>query len=77
MAAIVGVIHGSLFHLIFGHELSELSAGLGLGVVGGIVGGALGSAIPPAVLAIGEANLISTTILAWSALALGRLLRIC
>ena len=77
LSAIVGIFHGSLFHLFFGSRLPQLPAILSFGVAGGLLGGLLGIWIPPAVLAIGDTNLIAASAGAWTALAVGRLFRFC
>ena len=48
-----------------------------LRLIGGIFGAVVGSMIPPAVLAIGDTNLIATTICAWLVLGIARLFRFC
>lgn len=77
LAALVGVIHGALFHLVFGKGLRQLPAHLVVGFSASLAGGLLGTMIPPAVLAIGDTNLISTGLCAWGALVIARLLRFC
>jgi hypothetical protein len=70
-------MHGALFHLLFGWGFRQLGMQLVLGTLGGILGAVVGSMIPPAILAIGDTNLISTTICAWLALGIARLFRFC
>lgn len=77
LAALLGVIHGALFHLVFGKGVGQLPVHLVLGLTASLAGGLLGTMIPPAVLAIGDTNLISTALCAWGALAIARLLRFC
>ena len=78
LAAFAGLMHGALFHLLFGRGFRQLGLQLLIGLAGGAVGGALvGAMIPPAILAIGDTNLIATTICAWLALGIARLFRFC
>ncbi|MBI4212699.1 MAG: hypothetical protein HY534_00120 [Chloroflexi bacterium] len=77
LSALIGVVHGSLFHIFFGKGLRQLASGLGFAVAGAVLGGLLGIWIPPAILAIGDTNLIATTLAAWAALAVGRVFRFC
>lgn len=77
VAGLFGIIHGSLFHILFGAALRQLPPALGIALAGSLTAGLLGTAIPPATLAIGEANLIATAIGAWLALGIGRLFRLC
>lgn len=77
LAALVGVFHGGLFHVLLGSELRAIPRALGLAIGGSLAGGLLGTVIPPAVLAIGDTNLIATSLCAWGALGIGRLFRIC
>jgi len=77
LAAFVGLMHGALFHLLLGHGFRQLGIQLVLGTLGGILGAIVGSMIPPAILAIGDTNLIATTICAWLTLGIARLFRFC
>ena len=78
LAAFVGLMHGALFHLLFGRGFRQLGLQLLIGMVGGVLGGAVvGAMIPPAILAIGDTNLIATTVCAWLALGIARLFRFC
>ncbi len=77
LAAFVGLMHGALFHLLFGRGFRQLGMQLLIGTVGGVLGGVMGSMIPPAILAVGDTNLIATTICAWLALGIARLFRFC
>ena len=77
LAAFVGLMHGALFHLLFGRGFRQLGIQLLLGALGGIAGAIVGSMIPPTVLAIGDTNLVATTICAWLALGIARLFRFC
>jgi len=77
LAAFVGLIHGALFHLFLGRGFRQLALQLLLGTLGGLLGAVVGSMIPPAILAIGDTNLIATTICAWLALGIARLFRFC
>ena len=77
LAGLVGLFHGALFHLLFGSAIRQIPRAVGIAVGGSVLGGAIGTVIPPAVLAIGDTNLIATTACAWTALALARLFRIC
>jgi hypothetical protein len=77
LAAFLGVMHGALFHLILGSHVRQLPTALAVGMAGGVVGGFIGTMIPPAVLAIGETNLIATGVTAWLALVIARLFRFC
>lgn len=77
LAGLVGVFHGALFHLLLGSRLGHLPRAVGFGVAGALGGGFLGTIIPPAVLAIGDTNLIATTACAWGLLGVARLFRFC
>lgn len=77
LAGLLGVMHGSLFHILFGERLRQLPGALALGLGGGFGGAWVGTTIPPAVLAVGDTNLIATTVAAWVALGLARLFRFC
>jgi hypothetical protein len=70
-------MHGALFHLVVGQHVRQLPPSLGIGFAAGVAGGYLGTMIPPAVLAIGETNLIATAMSAWLALVIARLFRFC
>ena len=77
LAAFVGLMHGALFHLLFGSGFRQLGMQLPLGTIGGIIGAVVGSMIPSSVVAIGDTNLLATSIGAWSALGIARLFRFC
>jgi hypothetical protein len=77
LAALLGLLHGALFHLFFGQRLSQLPKQVVLGLGASLLGGLVGIMIPPAVLAIGDTNLIATTAFAWIALGIARVLRFC
>ncbi len=77
LAALVGFLHGALFHLLFGQHVGQLFWQVVLGLAAGLLGGLVGIMIPPAVLAIGDTNLIASTAGAWAALGIARMLRIC
>jgi len=77
LAAFLGVMHGALFHLVLGTHVRQLPTSLVLGMAASVVGGFVGTMIPPAVLEIGETNLISTGIAAWLVLVIARLFRFC
>ena len=77
LAAFLGIMHGALFHLVVGNHARQLPTALLLGSVASTVGGLVGTIIPPAVLAIGETNLIATGLAAWLALVVARLFRLC
>ncbi len=77
LAALIGLLHGALFHLLFGQRLSHLPRQITLGLVAGLFGGLVGIMIPPAMLAIGDTNLIATTASAWTALGIARVFRFC
>jgi hypothetical protein len=77
LAAFVGLMHGALFHLLFGRGFRQLGMQLLLGTLGGILGAVAGSMIPPTILAIGDTNLIATTVCAWLVLGIARLFRFC
>ena len=70
-------MHGALFHLLFGARVRQLPVAVLIGIVASILGGLLGTMIPPAVLEIGDTNLIATTSAAWLALGIARLFRFC
>jgi hypothetical protein len=75
MAAVIGAMHGAAFHLLFGNRLLRLPTAVGLGLVASVMGGLVGTMIPPALLAIGETNLIATAVGAWMALGVARVFR--
>lgn len=77
LASVVGVFHGALFHLLLGTRLDHLPRAVSFGIGGSLSGGLLGTVIPPAILAIGDTNLIATTACAWTLLGLARLFRFC
>ena len=77
LAALLGVMHAALFHLLFGNRIRRLPLVVVIGFIASLGGGFLGTMIPPAVLSIGETNLIATGLCAWAALGLGRLFRYC
>jgi hypothetical protein len=77
LAALVGLLHGALFHLLLGQRLGHLPRQLAIGLVAGLLGGLVGIMIPPAVLAIGDTNVIATTATAWAALGIARVFRFC
>jgi hypothetical protein len=77
LAALIGLLHGALFHLLFGQRPGQLPKQVVLGLVGGLIGGLVGIIIPPAVLAIGDTNLMATTAIAWIALGIARVFRFC
>ena len=77
LAAFVGLMHGALFHLVLGRGFRQLVIQLVLGTLGGLLGAVVGSMIPPAILAIGDTNLIATTLCAWLVLGIARLFRFC
>jgi hypothetical protein len=77
LAALLGLLHGAIFHLLLGQRLGHLPRQIVIGLVAGLVGGLIGIMIPPAVLAIGDTNLISTTAIAWAALGIARVFRFC
>ena len=77
LAAFVGLMYGALFHLLFGRGFRQLAIQLLLAAVGAVIGAAIGSIIPPAIVAIGDTNLIATTVCAWLALVIARLFRFC
>jgi hypothetical protein len=77
LAALVGVLHGALFHLVFGQRLSQLPRAAIIGLLAGLLGGAIGTMIPPAIAAIGDTNLIATTAAAWAVLGIARVFRFC
>ncbi|MPZ14483.1 MAG: hypothetical protein GEU73_08685 [Chloroflexi bacterium] len=77
MSAVLGGMHGALFHLVFGHGVRQLLAQLVIGAGASTVGGLAGTIIPSAGLAVGDTNLIVTAIFAWAALGIARLFRLC
>jgi hypothetical protein len=77
LAALAGLLHGALFHLLFGERLGQLPRQIAIGLLAGLAGGLIGIIIPPAVLAIGETNFIATTGCAWLALGIARIVRFC
>jgi len=77
LSAVIGVAHASIFHLALGHRIHQLPAQVGVGVAASALGGLIGTMIPPAILAIGDTNLIATSLCAWGALGIARLFRFC
>ena len=77
LSAAIGVMHASIFQLVLGHRIHQLPAQVGVGVVASVLGGLLGTIIPPAIFAIGDTNLIATSLCAWGALGIARLFRFC
>ena len=77
LSALLGVMHGALFHLLFGSRVERLPTVVLVGLTASVTGGLIGTMIPPAILAIGDTNLIATAISAWIALGVARLLRFC
>jgi hypothetical protein len=77
LAALLGLLHGAIFHLLLGQRLSHLPRQLAIGLVGSLTGGLIGIMIPPAMLAIGDTNLIATTATAWAVLGIARVFRFC
>jgi hypothetical protein len=77
LAALIGMLHGALFHLILGQRLGQLPRHVLLGVGAGLLGGLVGIMIPPAVVAIGDTNIIATTAFAWFVLGIARIFRFC
>jgi hypothetical protein len=70
-------MHGALFHLLFGNRLGQLPVAVLIGIVASLSGGFLGTMIPPAIMEVGDTNLIATTAVAWLALGIARLFRFC
>ena len=52
LAALLGLLHGAIFHLLLGQRLGHLPRQVAIGLVAGLLGGLAGTMIPPAVLAI-------------------------
>jgi hypothetical protein len=77
LAALLGCMHAALFHLLFGNRVGRLPLEILVGLLASMAGGLLGTMIPPAVLAIGDTNLIATATSAWMALGIARLFRFC
>jgi hypothetical protein len=77
LAALIGLLHGALFHLLLGQRLGQLPRQIALGLGAGLLGGLVGIMIPPAVLALGDTNLIATTAFAWVMLGIARIFRFC
>jgi hypothetical protein len=77
LAAVLGIVHASVFYVLFGERLPQLPFALAFGLTGSVVGAFVGTIIPPAVLAIGDTNLIATAAAAWLVLLAGRLFRFC
>jgi hypothetical protein len=77
LSALIGVAHGALFHLFFGSRIRQIPPELLFGLCGSVIGGFLGTMIPPAVVEVGDTNLIATTLAAWVALGIARLFRFC
>lgn len=77
LSALLGVMHGALFHLLFGDRVQKLPAEVVMALAASVAGGLVGTMIPPAILAVGDTNLIATAISAWGALSVARLFRFC
>ncbi len=77
LSALIGLMHGALFHVLFGNKVRHLPVEVLIGLIASVLGGFVGTMIPPAVLEIGDTNLIATTIGAWLALGIARLFRFC
>jgi hypothetical protein len=77
LSALLGVLHASAFHLFFGRHVRQLPIVVVIGLLASLAGGLLGTMIPPAILAIGDTNLIATAGCAWAALVIARLFRFC
>ena len=77
LSALLGVGHASIFHLVLGQHIRQLPAQVAVGLAASVLGGLLGTIIPPAVLAIGDTNLIATSLCAWGGLGIARLVRFC
>ena len=77
LAALFGIFYGAMFHVLFGKTIVDLPRAVGFGLGGSLGGGFVGVMIPPAILAIGDTNLISVALGAAGALAIGRLFRFC
>ena len=77
LSGLLGLLYGGLFHLLFGRRIHQLPVALLIGGLASLLGGLLGSIIPPAVLEIGDTNLIAATLVAWLALGIARLFRFC
>jgi hypothetical protein len=77
VAILLGVVHAALFQLLLSPTARTFPIALGIAVVGSLLGAAVGTVIPPAILAIGDANLIAATIGAWTGLSTARLFRFC
>jgi hypothetical protein len=77
LSALIGLMHGALFHLLFGSRVRQLPVAVVIGIVASLLGGLLGTMIPPAVLEVGDTNLIATTAAAWLSLGIARLFRFC
>ena len=77
LAALLGIMHGALFQLLFGQRMRQLATALLFGLAGSILGGLVGTMIPPAIFMIGETNLIATTLAAWAGIGIAHLLRFC
>jgi hypothetical protein len=77
LSALLGLMHGALFHLLFGNRLRQLPTAILMGIGGCMAGGLLGTMIPPAILEVGDTNLIATTAVAWLSLGIARLFHFC
>ena len=77
LSALIGLVHGSLFHVLFGAQIRQLPLAVIIAIVASVLGGLLGTMIPPAIVELGDTNLIATTIAAWLALGIARLFRFC
>ena len=77
LSALIGVMHGALFHLVAGQRVRQLPLQILIGLFAGVAGGFVGTMIPPAILEIGDTNLISTSVAPWAVLGIARLFRFC
>lgn len=75
LAAVLGTMHGAMFHLLFGGHIGRLPLAVAIALPASLVGGLVGTMIPPAIIAIGDTNLIATGLGAWIALGIARALR--
>ena len=72
LSAVIGTMHGALFHLFFGSHVSRLPGAVVIALTASLIGGLIGTMIPPAIVSIGDTNLISTAVTVWLALGAAR-----
>jgi len=77
LSALLGVMHAAAFQLILGQHVRQLPTVVAIGLLASLIGGMLGTMIPPAILAVGDTNLLASAGCAWAAMVIARLFRFC